>query len=266
MGLLRRPVLVKIMTIKLHYKSVLIPLRKILWTCCIFLSSLNNTFFSALVIIFRNMSYFCFNYTNTLFIHTMNYFSVVLRIIFLMWIKNYFLIGPRIIFQGIANLFFGLQCITGLSFEVDWSLTSLGDHFGNFASKGVLSKRIPRRNIVRERNERGFHLSYKICQELLVCRQWWGFWTEDLIEETKNGPQGLHESYTSGRKNVMSMREFFYPDPLAGFEKMAGFRNMSLPKNIMFPLITWKEQAICLQKLQAVVIALSLLNFSKNTS
>ena len=175
MGLLRRPVLVKIMTIKLHYKSVLIPLRKILWTCCIFLSSLNNTFFSALVIIFRNMSYFCFNYTNTLFIHTMNYFSVVLRIIFLMWIKNYFLIGPRIIFQGIANLFFGLQCITGLSFEVDWSLTSLGDHFGNFASKGVPSKRIPRRNIVRERNERGFHLPYKICQELLVCRQWWGF-------------------------------------------------------------------------------------------
>ena len=59
----------------------------------------------------------------------------------------------------------------------------------------------------------------------------------------------------------MSMREFFYPDPLAGFEKVAGFRNISLPKNIMFPLITWKEQAICLQKLQAVVIALSLLNF-----
>ena len=29
----------------------------------------------------------------------------------------------------------------------------------------------------------------------------------------------------------------------------------------MFSLITWKEQAICLQKLQAVVITLSLLNF-----
>ena len=28
----------------------------------------------------------------------------------------------------------------------------------------------------------------------------------------------------SGRKNVMSMREFFCPDPLAGFEKMAGFQ------------------------------------------
>ena len=29
----------------------------------------------------------------------------------------------------------------------------------------------------------------------------------------------------------------------------------------MFPPITWKEPAICLQKLQAVVITLSLLNF-----
>ena len=28
----------------------------------------------------------------------------------------------------------------------------------------------------------------------------------------------------SGRKNVMSMRELFCPDPLAGSEKMAGFQ------------------------------------------
>ena len=167
-----RPVQVEIMTTKLHRKSVLIQLQQILWTCCVFLSSLNNTFFSVLVITFSNMSYFCFNYRNTFFIHAMNYFSVVLRIIFPMCIKNYFLIGPWIIFRGIANLFFGLQCIAGLAFEVDWfeSLTSLGDHFENFASGGVLSKRMPRRNIVRERNESGFHLSYKICQELVVCR------------------------------------------------------------------------------------------------
>ena len=102
----------------------------------------------------------------------MNYFSGVLRIISLMCVKNYFLIGPRIIFCGIANLFFGLQCIVGLAFEVEWfeSLTSLGDHFENLASGGVFSKRMPGRNIVRERNESGFHLSYKICQELVVCR------------------------------------------------------------------------------------------------
>ena len=86
--LVGKPVLVKIITIKLHHKSILS------WTCCVFLSSLNNTFFSVLVITFSNKSYFCFNYTNTFFIHAMNYFSVVLRIIFPMCIKNYFLIGP----------------------------------------------------------------------------------------------------------------------------------------------------------------------------
>ena len=30
--------------------------------------------------------------------------------------------------------------------------------------------------------------------------------------------------YTSGRKNVMSIRELFCPDPLAEFEKMAAFQ------------------------------------------
>ena len=137
----------------------------VLRTCCIFLSSINNTFFSVLVIIFSNTSYFCFNYTNTLFIHAMNYFSVVHVpwITFLMCIKNYFLIGPRIIFLQYRALHLKW---TGSSIKI---LTSF-DHFENFVSGGVLSKRMPRRNIVRERNKRGFHLSYKICQELVVCR------------------------------------------------------------------------------------------------
>ena len=73
-----------------------------------------------LVIIFSNKSYFCFNYTNTFFIQAMNYFSVVLRIIFLMCIENYFFIGPRIIFRGIANSFLGLQCFVGVAVAVDW--------------------------------------------------------------------------------------------------------------------------------------------------
>ena len=109
---------------------------------CIFLSSINNTFFSVLVIIFSNISYFCFNYTNTFFIHAMSYFSVVLRIIFLMCIDNYFFIGPRIIFRGIANLFLGLQCFAGLAIEVDWfeSLTPLGDHFENFEVQECLQR------------------------------------------------------------------------------------------------------------------------------
>ena len=43
--------------------------------------------------------------------------------------------------------------------------------------------------------------------------------------------------------------------------KNGGISNNLLPKNKMFLLITWKEQAICLQKLQAVVITLTLVNF-----
>ena len=160
------------MTIKLHHKSVLIQLQQILWTCCIFLSSLKNTFFSVLVIIFSTMSYFCFHYTNTFFIHTMNYFWVVRRIIFLMCIENYFFILPIIIFRGIHGEFiFGPTMLCG---PCSWSglvrvFDFLGRPFWKLWSGGVLSKRMPRRNIVRERNERGFHLSYKICQELVVC-------------------------------------------------------------------------------------------------
>ena len=68
------------------------------------LSSLNNTFFSMLVIIVSNKSDFCFDYMNTFFIHAMSYFSVVLRIIFLMCIKNYFLIRLRIFFCTAAPI------------------------------------------------------------------------------------------------------------------------------------------------------------------
>ena len=40
-------------------------------------------------------------------------------------------------FRGIVNLFFGIQCIADLVFEVDWfeSLTCLGDHFERSAFK-----------------------------------------------------------------------------------------------------------------------------------
>ena len=120
-------VLVKIMTIKLHNKSILIQLQQILWTCCVFLSSINNTFFSMLVIIFSNKSYFCLNYRNTFFIHAINYFSVVLRIIFLYAYWELFFAVSRIYFWAYNGF-------AGLAVKVDWfeSLTSLGDHFENF--------------------------------------------------------------------------------------------------------------------------------------
>ena len=132
-----------------------------------------NTFFSVLIIIFSNMNYFCYNYTNNFLIHT----------------TNYFFIGPRIIFPGIARS--GLQCIAGLAVEGDWCecLT-----FENCASGGVLSKRMPRRNIVTERNERGFYLFSQNLREASSLYE--GdevFWSEDLIAETT---KRVHDSYT----------------------------------------------------------------------
>ena len=126
------PVLVKIMTIKWHYKS---HCSKYYGPVAYFLSSINNTFFSMLVIICNiNMSYFCFNYTNTFFIRTTNYFSVVLSNyfsnvygeLFFHWAENYF--------SQCRKFISGLQCFVGLALEVHWleSLTSLGDHFENF--------------------------------------------------------------------------------------------------------------------------------------
>ena len=53
----------------------------------------------------------------------------------------------------------------------------------------------------------------------------------------------------------------FLPRSPSRVWKNGGILNILLPKIKMFPLITWTEQAICLQKLQAVIITLSLLNF-----
>ena len=106
------------------------------------------------------MNYFCCDCTNKFFIYTTNYFSVVLRITFPVCIENYFFIGPRINFCGIANLLFVLQYIAVPAV-----------HFENFASGRVFAKRIPRRNIVGERNERGFHLFLQNLKGSLVLRK-----------------------------------------------------------------------------------------------
>ena len=113
------------------------------------------------------MSYFCFNYTNTFFIRTMNYFSVVLLIIFLMCINNYFLIGPRIIFRSIVNLFLGLQCFVGLAVEVDWfeSLTSLGDHFENFEVEECFQRECQGETLLgKETKEVFISLTKSVCE------------------------------------------------------------------------------------------------------
>ena len=156
-----------------------------LWTCCIFLPSINNTFFSVLVIIFNNMSYLCFNYTNTFFIHTMNYFSVVLWIIFLMCMENCFFIGRRIIFRSIANLFWAR---TGSSFLLPWATILKTLKWRSAFKENATAKRSQRK---KQKRFSSF-LQYLSAASSLCVRDE-VFWTEDLIEETV---KRLHDSYT----------------------------------------------------------------------
>ena len=166
-----------------------------LWTCCIFLSSINNTFFSVLVIIFNNMSYFCFNYTNTFFIHTMNYFSVVLWIIFLMCMENYFFIGPRIIFRSIANLFWAYNALwalqlkwTGSSFWLPWATI-----LKTLKWRSAFKENAKAKHCQGKKRKRFSSFLQNLSGASSLCVRDEVFWTEDLIEKTT---KRLHDSYT----------------------------------------------------------------------
>ena len=122
-----RPVLVKINIIKWHHKSLFWPVQYLLWTHCIFLSSLHRPFFSVLLIFFSYMNYFLlrlvtflYGCMNEFFMRTTNHFLVVLQIIFNTSIENYFFIVLIIIFCSIINLFLGLQYTAGLRWWGDW--------------------------------------------------------------------------------------------------------------------------------------------------
>ena len=96
---------------------------------------------------------------------------MVLRIIFYTSIENYFFIVLIIIFLCIANLFLDLQCFAGLAVKLaDWfeSLTSLGDHFENFEVEECFQRECQGEKL-SGKETRGFRLSYKICQEPVVC-------------------------------------------------------------------------------------------------
>ena len=67
-----------------------------------------------------NMYYFCYNYRNIFFIHTMNYFSVVLWIIFLMCIDR------ELFFSFGEELFFAVSRIYVLAYNALWVLQLKG--------------------------------------------------------------------------------------------------------------------------------------------
>ena len=105
---------------------------------------------------------------------------------------NYFSLYRKFIFWPTIHC--GLAIEGGLDRVFDF----LGAHFENCATGRVFSKkkvRMPRQNIVRERNERGFYLFLQNLKGVLsLCQSDEVFWTEDLIEETT---KRLQDSYTT---------------------------------------------------------------------
>ena len=183
------------MTIKWHYQSILIPLQQLLWTCCIFLSSINNTFFSVLVITFSNMSYFCFNYTNTFFhsYHelffsgTLNCFSNVYGESFFHWAENYF--------SQCRELILGLQCLWAL--QLKWSGLSLWLHWATVLKtlkwRSAFKENATVKHCQGKKEKRFSSLLQNLSAVISLCVHDEVFWTEDLIEETM---KRLHDSYT----------------------------------------------------------------------
>ena len=141
------------------------------------------------------MSYFCFYYTNTFFIHTMNYYSVVLRIIFLMCMENYFSIGPRIIFRSVANLFWAYNALwalqlkwTGWSLWLPWVTILKTLKWRSAFKENAMAKHCQGK---KEKMFSSFLQNLSAASSLCVHDE--VFWTEDLIEETM---KRLHDSYT----------------------------------------------------------------------
>ena len=168
---------------------------------CIFVIT-RQYFFSMLVIIFSNMSYFCFYYTNTFLIHTTNYFSVVLQIIFLMTVYQ------ELVFHQAKNYFSELSQIYFLAYnalralQLKWNgLHLLFDFLGR-----------PFQKLCKQRSAFKENAKVKHCQGTKrkrfssflqnlsgACSLWVSdevFWTKDLIEETKKGLQDLQTILT----------------------------------------------------------------------
>ena len=141
------------------------------------------------------MSYFCFNYTNTFFIHTMNYYSVVLWIIFLMCMENYFFIRPRIIFRSVANLFWAYNALwalqlkwTGWSLWLPWVTILKTLKWRSAFKENAMAKHCQGK---KQKRFSSFLQNLSAASSLCVHDE--VFWTEDLIEETM---KRLHDSYT----------------------------------------------------------------------
>ena len=130
-----RPVLVKIVIIKLAHKSAFSATVVLLINLCIFIGG--TIFLRWLLIIFSDVNYFNLSLVK-FFIGYPNEFSYLYGKLFLTGTTNYFLLlvvriifslALRIIFHGIVNLFFVLQYLAGLRMRGTGSSTFPLDFF-----------------------------------------------------------------------------------------------------------------------------------------
>ena len=107
----------------------------------------------------------------------MNYFSVVLRIMFLMCMENKLFIGPRIIFRSIANIFWVYNVLWAL--QLKWTGSSLwlplGDHFENFEVEECFQRECQGEKLSGKETKGVFIFLTKSVRSQQSVRSWWGF-------------------------------------------------------------------------------------------
>ena len=192
---------------------------------CIFvITKLNNTFFSVLVIIVATwiifviiIRIFFHSYHELFFSGTLNYFSNVYRS------RIIFFIGRRIIFRGIANLSFSLQCIVGLAAEGNWfdCLISFASILKTVQAAECFQRECKGETLPGKETKEVSIFSFKIWKGASgLCESDEVFWTEDLIEETT---KRLQDSYT--RKCLPKWTVPYAISYLESRTIHAGFRN-----------------------------------------
>ena len=134
---------------------------------CIFvITKLHNTFFSVLVIIVTTwiifviiIRIFFHSYHELFFSGTLNYFFEL------------FFIGRRIIFRGIANLSFGLQCIAGLTAEGNWfeCFISLASILKTVQAAECFQRECKGETLSGKETKEFSIFSFKIWEEPVVC-------------------------------------------------------------------------------------------------
>ena len=166
--------------------------NKLLWTCCIFLSSINNTFFSVLVLatwlIFVLIIQILFSFIPwIIFQWYSNYVSNVYGELFFHWAENYF--------SQYREFILGLQCLWAL--QLKWTGSSLWLPWATILKtlkwRSALKENVTPKHCQGKKQKRFSSFLQNMSAASSLCVRDEVSWTEDLIKETM---KRLHDLYT----------------------------------------------------------------------